>query len=327
MGQHNDIDAFIEGAKAKRILVVGDYILDKYRFMTPKSLSPEAPIVCFTPSYSENRDGGAGNVVRNLEALGAETYFLTATGDDLPLCLPGKFPFHVTPSGRLTVVKERILTHRQQVARIDTPLQPTIDAKSSRVLVEAFFKMPKMDAIIFSDYDHGCLSAELVEPIMTEAKRVGIPTIVDSKAMDTISKYQECSIAIPNTAEASKILKIGFSPRKGTERSFEAMLAKSLRSALQAGAVALTLGPDGIFLDCASESIRYDAVNGENEVVDVTGAGDTVAAVVALGLALGLAYGSIMRMANIAAGVKVQKLGVATITASEMKKMESQTEK
>jgi len=315
--------SFLQGLREQRIVVVGDLIVDKYRILKAKKLSPEAPVPIFEPHTEEYRPGGAANVAANLIALGVgHVSLITVIGRDNYDSIPDKEIANIFPpgsiahfeGGRLTTIKERIVTRRQQVCRIDIQSSKPILRETADCLFEASKDTLRLaNAIIFSDYDHGTCTADLISPIMNLASRANIPTIIDSKAKDTILKYKGSTVALPNMDEARLMTKLD---------DFEDdHVARFLLKAMKLEAAAVTLGPRGILLATHTDDIKRFPPLHENvnqEVVDVTGAGDTVAAMVAAGLTLGLQYWQIMKLANVAAGIKVQKLGVATVTPAEI---------
>jgi D-beta-D-heptose 7-phosphate kinase/D-beta-D-heptose 1-phosphate adenosyltransferase len=299
----------------KRILVVGDYMVDEYRFLSPKGLSPEAPIVCFKEEKQERRHGGAGNVAMNLMALGAKPFLLSSfDAKDAP-----EMPFDnlvVDEYGRKTTIKERLLTTRQQIARIDKQSDTRIGRHTVAKMLDeravARF-MADVAAIVFSDYDHGVMVEELVLPIMGLAKAKGIPTVVDSKAKDSLRKYRGCTLMVPNREEARVI--------GGFFGNSVSTMANWLRVAVNSDAVAVTCGPEGVYLEYDGGNRHFPAAVGDDRVVDVTGAGDTFTALCSLGLAVGLPLDSIMEVSNAAAGIKIGKLGVASVSALELREV------
>jgi D-beta-D-heptose 7-phosphate kinase/D-beta-D-heptose 1-phosphate adenosyltransferase len=307
--------SFFREIRSKKICVVGDFILDHYRMLSPKRLSPESPTIIFKETRDEYRMGGAGNVLNNLVALGAAARLLTVVG---PSPLPCALPAGTIVAGdasRETTIKERLVTSRQQLMRIDHQAERPISASvAEKLLRDGMPALKEADAIVFSDYAHGAMIPELVRPIMEMAKATKKPTVVDSKARDTISKYCGCTIALPNMDEAKDMT--------GLHEFEEEDVAKYVLRALKCEALAVTLGPRGImFLDSVVGAPKmYPALNKnvEQEVADVTGAGDTVAAIVVAALSVGMPYDTVMRLANIAAGIKVQKSGVATVSPQEI---------
>jgi D-beta-D-heptose 7-phosphate kinase/D-beta-D-heptose 1-phosphate adenosyltransferase len=330
----NDMNPF-EGLENKRICVVGDMIVDHYREMRPKRLSPEAPVVIFEQISEEKRPGGAGNVAKNLSSLGAQTDLMTAVGKDWQTAWGGKWNeafgkpashhFSVKlaiDDSKKTTIKERIVTKRQQIARIDHQTTRPISSAAEDAMLEMFLEMSgDIDALIFSDYAHGVMTPRLVRMIVSSLGDRRVPIVVDSKAPDTIPKYRGCTIVLPNNEEA-----MAFIPQGKVDGSARA-IGDYLLESMGVDAVGLTLGASGIWL--ASDNTEkssyicklFPAAGDADDVVDVAGAGDTVAAAVAACLALGKTYDETMVIANAAAGVVVRKHGTVAVTPAEVTEM------
>jgi len=325
---------FIDEVRSKTILVVGDFIVDYYRILRPKRLSPEAPVVIFEPEKEEFRLGGAGNVAGNVAALGGRVVLCCGVGEDYAswrvsssfwtegdlkasLSPPFETLFVPCPS-RKTTIKERLVTRRQQIARIDMQSNDVAcrewgcDA-AARVIP----LVSRADIVVFSDYDHGMMIPSFVNPILEKAVSLGKKVVVDSKAMDTVGKYKGASIVLPNNVEVRVFT--------GMEHADNLGIATYLLASMRLEAVGLTLGPDGIGLyrrwDDGTIMYLHDPATAQRdgEVLDVTGAGDTVTAAVACALATGRSYEDAIRLANVAAGVVVRKLGVATASPEEIR--------
>lgn len=314
------VEAVLSALPFKNICVVGDLIVDHYRVLKAKRLSPEAPIPIFEPQSEEFKAGGAGNVAQNLCALGVgKVHLITVIGrknfgnaeriDFSPnVALIAAFE-----NDRLTTVKERLTTLRQQVVRVDIQSgRPILPDSVTSLLKASLEVIQQADAVVFSDYDHGVCVPELVAPILHAAMIKNIPVIVDSKAKDTLTKYRGSTIALPNSEEAKLMTKLD---------DFEdEHVARFLLKTMRLKAAAVTLGPRGILLATQESCAVFPPLNTnvKQDVVDVTGAGDTVAATVAAGLCTDMPLNRIVKLANVTAGIKVQKRGVATATPKEI---------
>jgi D-beta-D-heptose 7-phosphate kinase/D-beta-D-heptose 1-phosphate adenosyltransferase len=308
--------------KHKIFCVIGDVIVDHYRIVTPTRISPEAPVMIFDPVGEHKVPGGAANVANNLISMcgSAERVVLfSVVGQDWGQVtntgfLSCKTRLQYQPD-RLTTVKERIVAKNQQIMRIDKQSNRPADMQYiDRLVSDVLDFLPNVGVVIFSDYRQGVMTEYLVSRIITEANRLGVPMVVDSKSVDTIRKYKGSTIALPTGTEA---------------KSFEGMpqdmsledTAKYLVKQMKLDAIGLTMGKDGIMF--ASGSIGPTiypplAEDTEEEVVDVTGAGDTVTAAVAMGLSMGWSYDRTIKLANVAAGIVVRKAGVATASWEEI---------
>jgi D-beta-D-heptose 7-phosphate kinase/D-beta-D-heptose 1-phosphate adenosyltransferase len=303
-----------EKIKGKCFVVFGDFMLDHYRFMQPKKLSPEAPVVIFSQVSEEYRLGGAGNVANNLVALGGEVDFFSIVGHDWPVYENKvKVPFnaHIMNVPKPVTVKERILTKRQQVARIDRQMTAPLNALDVNwILSHATESIRRADIVVVSDYNHGTMVEDLAIRVIALARKLGKKVIVDSKAPDSITKYKGATMIVPNEAEACLI---------AGKSSLSESFAEDLVNRMDLEAIGITMGPKGIFLyyDGKGELIPACLKN-EDEVADVTGAGDTVLASLAAALACGADYRTATIFANEAASQVVRKVGVATVELSQL---------
>jgi len=313
-----------EKIKGKRFVVVGDFMLDHYRFMKPKRLSPEAPVVIFAQVGEEYRLGGAGNVANNLAALGGSVDFFSIVGSDWnqyaeQIEMPFKAHVVCPDQWKPVTVKERILTRRQQVARIDRQVvRPISGLEVGHIMHHATEPIRACDALVMSDYDHGMMVGELAVRMISFARSLGKKIIVDSKAPDSIRKYKGATIIVPNLDEAMLI--------SGKKFLSVQDMASGLVERMGLEAIGITMGPDGIFLyhDGQGELIPAH-LRDENEVADVTGAGDTVLASLSAALACGENYRDAIMFANESAANVVRKVGVATVDLAQLKSERSQT--
>lgn len=299
----------------KAVLVLGDVIIDYYRTVRATRISPEREILIFEPQSESMLPGGAANVANNLISMGLGRVLLASVVGDIPqgFSFPGENLLVNSPD-KQTTIKERIVTRQQQVIRIDHQSGFPITECASAILSEKIMPLLKgTDCIVMSDYAHGVMRSDMVLPIMDMAKKLGIPTVVDSKSRDTLTKYCGCTIALPNHIEARK-----FYPTESFEDDME--LAKRLLNDMDGDAIGLTAGKKGIVFSCQDWCRVFPPMetNTEEEVIDVTGAGDTVTAAVAAGKCLGMPYDQILEVANVAAGIVVRKKGVATASSIEI---------
>jgi rfaE bifunctional protein kinase chain/domain len=295
------------------VLVVGDVMLDRYWFGEVSRISPEAPVPVVLISNESERLGGAANVAWNCRELGARTRLLSVVGRDEPgralekLLKAKRIEASLHhDSGLSTTQKLRVIARRQQLLRIDFERPPSREVLASKL--EDFKRaLPENDVIILSDYGKGGLAhiAEMIRAARRARKRV----LVDPKG-DDYSRYKGASIITPNLAELREVV--------GTwkdEKDLKSR-AQALRGKLGLEALLLTRGEGGmtLFSKNKSTSIRAEA----REVFDVTGAGDTVIATLAVMLAAGAGLEAAVRIANRAAGIVVGKLGTATATHAEL---------
>jgi D-glycero-beta-D-manno-heptose-7-phosphate kinase len=296
-----------------RVLVVGDVMLDRYWYGDATRISPEAPVPVVLWQREEERLGGAANVARNCAALGAPTRLLSVTGRDEAgervarlLSADGvAASLRRDPSIR-TTQKLRVVHRKQQLLRIDMETAPSKEVLASK-LSDYRKALPGCDVVLLSDYGKGGLAH--VATMIREGRRARRRVLVDPKG-DDWSRYRGASLITPNLRELEEVV-----GRWRDERELAAR-AQALRSKLRVDALLLTRGEDGMTLYRPGRALR---IRGEKrEVADVTGAGDTVIAVLAVMLAAGESLESAARLANRAGGIKVTKFGTAVVTAAEL---------
>lgn len=297
-----------------RILVVGDVMLDRYWFGEVSRISPEAPVPVVKVERTEERPGGAANVARNIAALGAQAALLSVVGADeagqsLAKLLANSAidaSLHEDPQLN-TTVKLRVLGRQQQLLRIDFENWPAHEVLEAK-LAEFQQRITACDAVILSDYGKGGLTH--IADMIRIAREHGKPVLVDPKG-DDYARYAGASIITPNRAELREVV-----GRWTSEADLAARVAE-LRAELGLDALLLTRSEEGMTLFAADGATHEPAL--AREVYDVSGAGDTVIATLAVMLASGQNMADAMRWANRAAGVVVGKLGTATCSIDELK--------
>jgi len=296
-------------------------ILDRYISGDVERISPEAPVPVVRVRGGEHRPGGAANVAANVVALGAAPVLVSVVGDDAGarqlreelktrgIAIDGL----VVASGRPTTVKTRVIAQHQQVVRLDEEdSSPAPDSAVSRGLDCALRALPEVDAAIISDYAKGLLDQRILTPLLTEARARGIPVVIDPKVR-CFDLYQPATLITPNLSEAARALGREIWDEAGIEEAGRLILER-----LRVDAVLITLGEAGMLLQArgaAPARIRTRA----REVYDVTGAGDTVAAVLGVALAAGLDFCAAAGWANTAAAIAVSRLGTAAVELDELR--------
>jgi D-beta-D-heptose 7-phosphate kinase/D-beta-D-heptose 1-phosphate adenosyltransferase len=303
-----------------KVLVVGDFMLDEYVWGQVERISPEAPVMVVNVERQTQVLGGAGNVVNNLVGLGAQVEVLGLVGQDSSgAALKAELDrLGVDPRGlfvdrdRQTTIKTRVIGGNQQIVRIDREnRQPAPEGflHETRQYLEAL--LPGLDAIILSDYGKGVLTPSLLAAVIARARQAGLPVVVDPKGHD-YSRYRGATVITPNRKEAE--LAAGY-PLQRREDLLRA--GQELCHACDTEAILLTLGSEGMILFRRDQPPREIPAQAR-EVFDVSGAGDTVVAVMALGLARWRQPLLAARLANLAAGIVVGKIGTAPILRSEL---------
>jgi D-glycero-beta-D-manno-heptose-7-phosphate kinase len=297
-----------------RILVVGDVMLDRYWFGDVSRISPEAPVPVVKVERIEERPGGAANVARNCAALGAKAALLSVVGADeagqaLARLLAGsEIDASLHEDAQLnTTVKLRVIGRQQQLLRIDFENAPAHEVLQAK-LAEFGQRLADCDVVILSDYGKGGL-AHIGEMIRL-ARAANKPVLVDPKGED-YARYAGVSVITPNRAELRQVV------GRWRDEADLRQRADRLRADLDIGALLLTRSEEGMTLFSKSGAVSEPAL--AREVYDVSGAGDTVIATLAVMMASGLAVDEAMKLANRAAGVVVGKLGTAVCTLDELK--------
>ncbi len=307
------LDAF----RGKRALVVGDLMLDEYHFGRAERISPEAPVMVIRHQRSAQVPGGAANVALNLQALGAVPTLIGVAGDDvdgdaLEHCLrdAGLNQAHLFREvGRPTTKKTRIVAdHSHQVLRLDfesdRPLDPSVE---DRVIEAIQSAAGQADVVVLSDYLKGVCSAKLVERTLHAAARAGIPAVANPKPA-SFTFYRQASLVSLNRLEAAHSI----GPMDGPHPE-EAL--KTYRKSANLGPILVTLGGEGMVAS-GSESFHVEAP--KVEVYDTAGAGDTVIATVALGMATAGFVREVFELAAQTAACVVRHVGVATPSQSDL---------
>jgi D-beta-D-heptose 7-phosphate kinase/D-beta-D-heptose 1-phosphate adenosyltransferase len=315
----------VSGFSALRVLVVGDFMLDEYLWGRISRISPEAPVAVVDVERETRTLGGAGNVVHNLVALGAQAEVLGLVGDDHPgsllrreLCRLGVDDAGLfTDPQRRTSRKTRVMGNTQQVVRIDresrSPAGPDFLAAAASFLQD---RLPRLSAIVLSDYGKGVLTAPLLQEVIRRGRSQGVPVVVDPKSSDfpDFSSYAGATVITPNRKEAELAAGHSLSRWEQLVRT-----GAGLRQDLGLDHLLITLGAEGMLL-FPRQGPELHIPTRAQEVFDVSGAGDTVAAVVALGLACWGNPVLAAMVANIAAGVVVGKVGTTPIFRAELER-------
>ena len=307
----------------RRIAVLGDIMLDRYLWGGCSRISPEAPVQVVDVHRETKALGGAGNVVTNLRSLGAEVSLLGVTGDDAPAeALRSLLEEHSTSTARLlrdparsTSNKTRVVAARQQVVRVDVESRDPISGEQeARLLGWLRGEVERCEAIILSDYGKGVITESLSRAAIDLAREHSIPVLCDPKGID-YSKYARATIVTPNRKEASEASGITITDRETLDQAGSKLLADHRFCYLL-----VTLSEEGMAL--FSEQGLQVFPTKAREVFDVSGAGDTVVAGLALALAQGKSIEQACHFANIAAGIVVGKIGTATATLDEIRRFD-----
>lgn len=317
----NDLIELLDRWRRCRVLVAGDFMLDRYAYGNAERLSPDAPVPVLTVERTESVPGGAGNVCRDLAALGCDVVALGLLGDDEPgrTLTAGLRAEGVDTTGlrvdpaRPTTVKHSLIglaqhRHPQKMFRLDTEDGRPLDGDAARgLLAAADGLLEGVDVLTIEDYGKGVLTAEVCAGLIAAARRHGVPVFVDPAAQDDYGKYRGATCITPNRTEAHRV----------TGLSDPASMARQLQTSLNIPQVVVTLDKEGALLLEADGTLT--AVPTEaRQVYDVTGAGDMVLAMLAAARANGADWTQAVALANTAAGLEVERAGVVPIRRDEV---------
>ena len=309
-----DFNTLFQEFSNKKVLIVGDAMIDTYMWGEVNRMSPEAPVPVVEVNKHENRLGGAANVALNLKALGATPILCSVVGtgnrgiifkelmDESNLSTAGI----LSTNKRKTTIKTRVIAENKHQLRIDEEeTHPIQQAKEFLKLTESL--MADIDVIVLQDYNKGVLTPEVIEGVIAAANQKGIPTIVDPKKQN-FNSYKNCTIFKPNLAEIKAGMNIEFDANNVAEIE---KASAELRTQLAAKGVLLTLSERGICINSEKEFKHTPAF--KCDIIDVSGAGDTVISVASLCLASAVDYTELSVLSTLAGGIVCEQVGVVPI--------------
>jgi D-beta-D-heptose 7-phosphate kinase/D-beta-D-heptose 1-phosphate adenosyltransferase len=314
------VESLFQRAPKLKCLVVGDLMLDEYLWGKTDRISPEAPVQVVDVLREDLRLGGAGNVANNLLALGCQVTVASVIGEDengwALLKAFSRQGIDTTPvyqePGRRTGRKTRVIASNQQIVRIDRESREPLAEQQEQLLIQWLQQhCAGFDVVLVSDYLKGVLTPAVLKAITTTAHSHSIPVLVDPKGTD-YRKYHGATCLTPNRKEAEAASGVPIRDGASLQQAADSIIA--------------TVGLDNLLITRSEEGMSLFCGNGETvhiptvarEVFDVTGAGDTVLALLACGLAGGLTLAESARLANVAAGIAVAKLGTSVVTPAEI---------
>lgn len=319
----DQINKLFRAFESKSILVIGDILIDSYMFGKVDRISPEAPIPIVDISNKENRLGGAANVALNLKALGANVMIASVIGDDdrASLILDLLKKEHLETGNilrsayRETSMKTRIISSGQQLIRVDEEMtHPLIEDDETQFIKDCkiLIKRSKPDAIVFQDYDKGVITPVLIDEIILEAHQAEVPVLVDPKKRNFL-RFAHVDLFKPNLKELNQGLLRNIS-KDDVNGLIHA--AKKLHETLKVKQILITLSEAGIF---TSDGTHFHTLPAHiRNISDVSGAGDTVISVAALGMACNLSLIDIATIANLAGGIVCEIPGVVPIDKKQL---------
>lgn len=317
----------LDSLESPQTLVIGDAILDRYIWGDAERVSQEAPVVLLRADRDEVRLGGAANVANMLVGLGAQATLATVIGCDYhgaelsreleAVGIDGSMVLPV--NSRPTTVKERFIgraqnRHPHQMLRVDREVRDLLTAKEQQTLLDLLLpRLGEFRSVLISDYGKGVCTPEVIRAVIAAGRKAGVPVVVDPRPGQDYAAYHGATAVTPNRLETRLATGIDV---KTTVQAFEA--GRILCDRLGLDHAYVTLDSDGIALVPAQGEPRLLPTR-RRQVYDITGAGDMVLATIGVGLASGLAPETVGRLANVAGGLEVERVGVVPITREEMR--------
>jgi rfaE bifunctional protein kinase chain/domain len=319
----NKITDYINSFVKKKVLIVGDVMIDSYMWGKVNRISPEAPIPIVSITKRDYRLGGAANVALNLAALGAQPFLCSVVGSDekgetfQKLLKSNNLTSQgiIIDDSRPTTVKTRIISSGQHLLRVDEEVSDIISETVRKQLFDRIVEIianQKIDIIVFEDYDKGVLSYDLISSVIKLANQNGIFVTVDPKKRN-FNHYQNVNLFKPNLKEFCEGQKIELNKNDLTELKAHAL---TFLQSNNIEILMITLSELGILIANKTDSFHFPAL--VRDIVDVSGAGDTVISVASLLLCTGANIGDIAKISNIAGGLVCEKTGVAPIDVNDL---------
>jgi len=316
------IDRIFEDFNKLKVMIIGDVMVDSYILGKVDRISPEAPIPILLTKKREFRLGGAANVALNIQALGATPILCAVIGSDengeklierLSKRRLNSQGIVRSTYGRPTTTKTRVMSGSQHVVRIDTETNAPLTTPEEDALFNAIkLGMEESDVVIFEDYDKGTITTRIIDKTMEIANEAGIPVAVDPKKRNFFN-FKNCALFKPNLDELKESLKIDF---KEEQMDDIQAASEKLRQKINCEHLLITLSSQGIIMNSEGNMEYFPAHL--REISDVSGAGDTVISVAALGLALNLPSSMIAQLANIGGGLVCEHMGVVPVNKDDL---------
>lgn len=318
------LNRIFEDFNKLKVLIIGDVMVDSYYWGKVDRISPEAPVPIVAVDKKESRMGGAANVALNIQAMGAEPILCSvigqdAEGDEFMRLLQAR---KQSPEGilrtkeRKTTEKSRVIGNNHQMLRIDSEQSDPIPSSLSKKFFEqikGLINSKQIDCVIFEDYDKGVITKSLIEKVVKLCQEKNIPTTVDPKKRNFIA-YKNVNLFKPNLKELREGLKLEIDPNSAEQmKAAVAELEKKLINQI----TLITLSESGIYINTPKEKHHIRAHR--RDIVDVSGAGDTVISVASLCLALDLPARMIADLSNLAGGLVCENVGVVPIDKEELR--------
>ena len=320
----NDINKIFDAFNNLKVLIIGDVMVDAYLWGSVDRISPEAPVPIVAVKKRESRLGGAANVAINIQSMGATPILCSVIGNDrnghelldLMKGLSMSTDGIVLSDERVTTVKTRVIGNNHQLLRVDDEVMHDLSGKEQASLMKsvlAIIEKEKPSVVIFEDYDKGVLNPSLIDAIVDECKKSGIPTAVDPKKKN-FNAYKRVDLFKPNLIELKQGVKVDF---KKPDLDTLSSICEDFRTKQDIKTMMVTLSEHGVYIGNADT--KYIIPAHIRNISDVSGAGDTVISVAALCLGLGLDEKTIASLANLAGGLVCEQVGVVPIDKELLK--------
>lgn len=312
----------------KKVIIIGDVMVDSYIWGKVNRISPEAPVPVVEVSKREDRLGGAANVGLNIKALGAEPYLCSVIGNDkkgedyLNLMISQNLPTTgiLKSDKRLTTTKFRVIGNNTQMLRVDEEIKSALDEEDQSKLLDVISQIINnegIDVIIFQDYDKGVIGKDLIKKVVEKAISVNIPVVVDPKKNNFLD-YKNVNLFKPNLKEIKEGLNIDINLNNKLE--IEEAVA-ILQQKLKAKIILNTLSEKGVFVRWEKEDLNFESTTigaHYRNITDVSGAGDTVISVASLCLACQTEVVEMAAISNLAGGLVCEEVGVVPVDKSKL---------
>jgi len=306
----------------KKVLIVGDVMIDRYMSGYVSRISPEAPVPIVNLDYTENRLGGAGNVALNIKALSAIPLIASVVGADENGLLFNELlsdhkisnKYILQSSDRITTIKTRIISHNQQMLRLDSEMTAELNKADEEKLIEQLdyiLKEETPQVILLQDYNKGILTEGVINWITKHANKLSIPIAVDPKYKNFF-KYKNVTLFKPNLKEVKEALSMDVHPIEIELKEASDRIRKEINNDI----TLITLSENGVFIDNNISSDIYPTH--PRNVSDVCGAGDTVISIISLGLASGISIKELAVLANYSGGQVCEKPGVVPVDKNQL---------
>ncbi|MBI3141731.1 MAG: D-glycero-beta-D-manno-heptose-7-phosphate kinase [Bacteroidetes bacterium] len=317
------VNALFQEFNSKKVLIIGDVMVDAYLWGKVDRISPEAPVPVVAVKKKDYRMGGAANVAKNVANLGAEPMLCSVIGNGPNGQLFTQLlresgisdKWMVRSNNRPTTIKTRVIAGHQQMLRIDEEVTDALDFHEQAAMEETVTKaLVECDIVVFEDYDKGVLSPGLITSCMAMAEKLGKTVLVDPKKKNFLF-YQGATVFKPNLKELQEGLKLDL-PSEFSIDSVARAAAK-LRQVLGAQTAMITLSEHGVYI--GSETEEYHIPAHKRDIYDVSGAGDTVIAISAVLLACGAPIKLVAELANLGGGLVCERVGVVPIEKEQLR--------